>query len=265
MMRSLLLTLALLATLALPADGAGAAAGAPWAFPVDGWYTWQVAAVDGAPNWCCVDWNRGRSTPITCDLDGSHFNFSDDSSRFPDVGEVQVYALINDGKAARVRAMSPACPVESRGPITDFGRVEPAASLGWLKHHVRDDDSNALAAIAVHSGPEALAFLTGLALHGQDSELREEAVFWLAQTGAPESEAVIFAALRNESSAGARENAVFALSQLPDERAVASLVKIVHDVRMEREVREQALFWLVQSDSDEAYDSIDALLSKRVN
>jgi hypothetical protein len=333
MMRKLLLSLAVLAPLALPADGAGAAAGEPWAFPVDGWYTWQVAAVDNAPSWCCVDWNRGRSTAVACDLDGNDFNFgnfgdyADDGSRVPDVGQVQVYALISGGKSARVRAMSPACPVESHGPITDFGPVEPAASLGWLKHQLRDDDSNALAAIAVHRGPEALAFVTDLALHNQDTELREEAVFWLgqvriaeskativevmfgdqdpdmrasaafslaesaapdrtellirqgredrdtevrgqawfwlAQTGAPESEAAIFEALRIDPSAGARENAVFALSQLPDERAVSSLVKIVHDARMEREIREQALFWLVQSDSDEAYETIDALLSKR--
>lgn len=326
-MRSLLLTLALLALLALPADGAGAPAGEPWPFTVDGWYTWQVAAVDGAPSWCCVDWNRGRLTPIACDLDGNHFSFSDDSSNAAIEGEVQVYTLISGGKAIRVRAMSPACPVKSRGPITDFGRVAPAASLGWLKHQVRDDDSNALPAIAVHRGPEALAFLTDLALHDQDTELREEAVFWLgqvriaeskativelmfgdpdpdmrasaafalaesvapdrtellirlgredrdpevrgqawfwlAQTGAPESEGAIFEALRNDPSAGAREDAVFALSQLPDERAVSSLVKIVHDVRMEQEMREQALFWLVQSDADEAYETIDALLSKR--
>jgi hypothetical protein len=40
-------------------------------------------------------------------------------------------------------------------------------------------------------------------------------------------------------------------------------MKIVQDVRMERELREQALFWLVQSDADEAYETIDALLSKR--
>ena len=269
MMRSLVLTLALLTPLAWPApmawsaSAAAAAAGEPWPFTVDGWYTWQVAAVDNAPSWCCVNWNRGRSTAIACDLDGNHFSFSDDSSRVPDVGDVQVYALISGGDVVRVRALSPACPVESRGPITDIGRVEPAASLEWLKHRVRDDDSNALPAIAVHRGPEALAFLTEPALHDLDTKLREEAVFWLALTGAPESEAVIFAALRNESSAGAREHAVFALSQLPDERAVSSLMKIVRDVRMEREIREQALFWLVQSDADEAYETIDALLSKR--
>jgi hypothetical protein len=32
---------------------------------------------------------------------------------------------------------------------------------------------------------------------------------------------------------------------------------------LEREIREQALFWLVQSDADEAYETIDALFSKR--
>ena len=332
-MRSLLPALALLAPLASLAPVAGAIAAEPREFPADGWYTWQVAAVDDAPGWCCLDWNRGRSTATACNLDGKNFNygsigdFADDSSHLPTVGDAQLYALVNGGKPVRVRALSPACPVESRGPITDLGRIEPAASLAWLKPLVHDDDSNALAAIAVHRGREPLAFLTGLALHAEDSELREEVVFWLgqvritesrdtivglmfgdqdpdlrahaafslsqssasdrtellirlgredrdpevrgqawfwlAQTGAPESEAAIFAALREDPSAGAREEAVFALSQLPDERAVSSLTRIVHDTRMDLAMREQALFWLVQSDSDEAYETIEALLSKR--
>lgn len=229
-MRSLLLTLALLAA------GTGAAAETPREFPVDGWYSWQVAAVDDAPGWCCVDWNRGRSTATACDLDANdfnfgHFNFADGGSRAKSEDELQVYALIRGGQAVRVRAMSPACPVESRGSITDLGRVEPAASLAWLRQWVRDDDSNALAAIALHRGPESLAFLTDLALHEDDEELREEAVF--------------------------------ALSELPDDRAVGSLTQIVSDTGMDLAIREQALFWLAQSDSDEAYETIDALLSKR--
>jgi HEAT repeats len=325
------LWLALAPTLTLLAPGAEIAADDPLEFPVDGWYSWQVPAVDNAPNWCCLHWSAGRSTAIACDLEGNHFNFADDSSQAGTYGEVQVYALIRDGKAVRVRALSPACPVESREPIRHIGRVEPAVSLAWLKPQVHakvhKEDSNALAAIAVHRGREALAFLTDLALHEKDAELREEAVFWLgqvritesrativdlmfgdknpdlrahaafslaqssapdrtellirlgredrdadvrgqawlwlAQTGAPESEAAIFAALRQDPSAGAREEAVFALSELPDERAVRSLVKIVHDAGWDRVIREQALFWLVQSDSDEAYEAIDTLLSKR--
>jgi hypothetical protein len=324
--RSLLLVLTLLA------PTVGAAAEAPREFPVDGWYSWQVAAVDDAPGWCCVHWNHGRSTATACDLDANdfnfgHFNFADDGSHAADEAELQVYALIRGGEAVRVRAMSPACPVESQGPITDLGHVEPAASLAWLRQWVRDDDSNALAAIALHRGPESLAFLTDLALHEKDKELREEAVFWLgqariaesmptivelmfgdedpdmrahaafalaqssapertellirqgredraadvrgeawlwlAQSGAPESEAAIFAALREDPSIEAREQAVFALSELPDERAVGSLTQIVRDTGMDLAIREQALFWLAQSDSDEAYATIDALLSQR--
>ena len=325
-MRNLLLVL----TLLVPT--VGAAAETPREFPVDGWYSWQVAAVDDAPGWCCVDWNRGRSTATACDLDANdfnfgHFNFADDGSRATGESELQVYALIRGGEAVRVRAMSPACPVESQESITDLGHVEPAASLAWLRQWVRDDHSNALAAIALHRGPESLAFLTDLALHEADTELREEAVFWLsqariaeskativdllfedkdpdmrahaafalaqssapertellirqgredraadvrgeawlwlAQSGAPESEAAIFAALREDPSEDGREQAVFALSELPDERAVGSLTQIVRDTGMDLAIREQALFWLAQSDSDEAYETVDALLSKR--
>ena len=91
--------------------------------------------------------------------------------------------------------------------------------------------------------------------------MRSRAWFWLAQIEAPESEKEIGRAIVSDPSAEVREQAVFALSQLPEERAVRSLLGILEDARMDNEVRKQALFWLVQSDSDLAYESIDRLLT----
>jgi hypothetical protein len=317
--------LALFIPLALVAPIADAAPADSGAFAADGWYTWRVAAVDDAPRWCCLEWIGGRAVPTTCTLDADHFNFGSDRSRLPAVDELQLYGLARNGELARLRALSPACPVDSPVPPTDLGRIEPAASLAWLQPLARDDDSDALAAIAVHRGPEALAFLTGVARRDRDSDLRENAMFWLGQvrigeardtlvelmfddpdpdlreqaafsiaqstapdrtellirqgredadpdvrgqawfwladSGVADSEPVIFEALRTDPDADVREDAVFALSQLPDERAIASLLRIVNDPGMAHELREHALFWLVQSDSDEAYDAIDRLFS----
>lgn len=324
-MRNRLSTAALILPLLQFASTAGAAGSVGASFAADGWYTWRVAAVDDAPRWCCLDWIGGRAVPKTCTLGGGHFNFGDDHSRLPTTDEVQLYAQARGGDLVRVRALSPACPVDGPAALTDLGWVEPAVSLAWLQPLALDDDSDALAAIAVHRGPEALGVLTGLAQDDGDKDVREDAVFWLgqvrigeardtlvglmfddpdpelrekaafsiaqstapdraellirqgredasgevrgqawfwlAESGTPGCEPVIFEALRTDPDPQVREDAVFALSQLPDARAVASLLEIVNDTGMAQELRERALFWLVQSDSEEAYRAIDRLFS----
>jgi len=328
-MRRLKSALAIVVILAAFADTAAAG---PGPFDADGWYTWRVAAVDDAPRWCCLDWIGGRAVPKACTLGDGHFNFGEahsnsatDRPGLPPLDTVQLYAQARGGELVRVRALSPACPVDSPAAPTDLGRVEPAASLSWLRPLALDDESDALAAIAVHRGPEALQFLTGLAQDSEDMDLREGAVFWLGQVrigeargtlvglmfddpdpemrekaafsvaqsaapdradllirqgredadgevrgqawfwlaegGAPGCEPAIFEALRADPDPDVREHAVFALSQLPDARAVASLLRIVNDTGMARKLRERALFWLVQSDSEEAYRAIDRLFS----
>jgi len=79
---------------------------------------------------------------------------------------------------------------------------------------------------------------------------------------ATESEVEIRKAIDNERDADVREEAVFALSQLPEERAVKALASILEDKQLDMETREQALFWLAQADSDVALDYVDKLLSE---
>jgi HEAT repeat protein len=58
-----------------------------------------------------------------------------------------------------------------------------------------------------------------------------------------------------------RKNAVFALSLLPPEQAVDSLRMIIEDRDRDHELREIALFSLVNTDSDLAYAYLDRLLA----
>lgn len=314
----------------LLAAGPDAAANIPDSFPADGWYSWRVSAVEGAPNWCCLDWNGGESTPATCKLDDSSHSFGNFHSSIADTGELQIYVRIENNKADCIRALSPACPIEARSVIADLGKVDAAESVDWLKSYVRHSgqgDTNVLPAIAVHDGTAAYDFVNNLALNDEDTNLREDAVFWLgqvrivegkdtlvkimfddrnaglreraafslsqssatdvapllikqgredhaeevrskawfwlAQTGAAESEAAILQAVKDDANKNVREEAIFALSQLPDDQGVTSLLKVLNDKRMDRELREKALFWLAESDSDLAYAAIDKLLSAR--
>ena len=83
----------------------------------------------------------------------------------------------------------------------------------------------------------------------------------MAQTAADESEQAICYALLNDTNEDVREEAVFALSQLPEGRAVKALAEILEDKNLSMDIREQALFWLAQTESDEAFEYIDRLLS----
>ena len=95
----------------------------------------------------------------------------------------------------------------------------------------------------------------------EDPEVRSKAWFWLAQTGAAESEEAIQWAIANDPDDDVRREAVFAMSRLPGERGIDALFGVLGDRQMDREVREQALFWLAQSDSDRAFEYLDRLLA----
>ncbi len=230
----------------------------------DGWHTWRVAAIESAPEICCFRWNMGKTSARGCHLDKGHGGFSTNSDGNNATDELQVYALLDNGEVKELRALSSSCPVTADSAIADLGPVSPDTSAAWLEGRIETNDeiaSDALAAIAFHSGSDARDALIRQGRRSDDAEIRSEAWFWLAQTEAEESEDVILKAMRDDKDDDVREEAVFALSQLPNERAVQALALILEDGRLDKDLREQALFWLTQADSDEAFEYIDRILS----
>jgi hypothetical protein len=116
-------------------------------------------------------------------------------------------------------------------------------------------------AVAQTKKPAAIQGLVRQGRGDASTQVRAQAWFWLAQTGAAEAEAAIRSALSTEKSRHVRDQAVFALSQLPEPGNVAALVRVAEDRGIERDARKQALFWLGQSESDEALHYLDRLLS----
>jgi hypothetical protein len=57
------------------------------------------------------------------------------------------------------------------------------------------------------------------------------------------------------------EDAIAAISAHAGDAAFAALTGLLEDRKRGKETREQALFWLAQSDSDEAFEYLDALIS----
>jgi hypothetical protein len=116
-------------------------------------------------------------------------------------------------------------------------------------------------AVAQTKKPAAIQALARQGREDTSTQVRGQAWFWLAQTGTADAEATIRSALSAEKSRHVRDQAVFALSQLPEPGNVAALVRVAEDRGMQRDARKQALFWLGQSESDEALRYLDRLLN----
>ncbi|MEX2124829.1 MAG: HEAT repeat domain-containing protein [Woeseia sp.] len=228
------------------------------ALAADGLYTWRVAATDDAPCWCCVGWTSGTPVGRACDLDSRNANYSTADDFLATGGEMQIYALIESGKAERIRVLSPQCAVTSRRDLIDLGPVEVDESLAWLKANATSSEStstDALAAIAVHKGSAAMRFLIDTAEAGPTMELRKDAIFWMSQARISESADELERMMFRDGSAEIRQHAAFALSQSTAENRSDALIRQGREDN-DPEVRSQAWFWLAQTGASESEDAI---------
>jgi HEAT repeat protein len=261
--------------------------------PRDGWVSWQVAAVDGAPDWCC--WSNSdnfRNAPRTaCKLDGKQGGWGNRDGETTD--QVRIYARTAGGKLDRLRVLSVTCPAEAATPIRDLGTVAENDSARWLVGLAKQKNENVLTALAINRGDVARDALSDIARNDTRGETRQKAVFWLAQVrgeeGAdiassvmfndkdpevrehaafalsqsetPRAEADLTRLLNTDKDDEVREGAVFALSQLPDERAARALIATAENRSLARELRKKAVFWLSQSESDAAQKYLERVLT----
>lgn len=301
--------------------------------PQDGWVSWKISVVKNAPNWCCYDWRGEQAVKKVCNLDSRHINYGGsryDNRRVIDnaIDDMQIYAFMKDGQPEKIRALSSSCPVKTKTAITDIGPVNINDSVDWLASYISpqsDISGHALAAVAVHAGNKSRNILVDTAqtdsntqnrmdavfwmgqIRALDTEkeikqimfgdenskvrqhaafslsqsvipgraeslvrlgnsdpndnVRSQAWFWLAQTKAEQSETAIFKALQTEGSREVQEQAVFALSQLPEKRAVNALVTIIENQELPRRLRKNALFWMAQNESIQAFEYLEKMLA----
>ena len=90
---------------------------------------------------------------------------------------------------------------------------------------------------------------TNSAIHAMGAMDAEASVAWLVQQA--------------RQGSAVSEDAVIALAMHTEDVALPALQSLVEDRKEEQDLREKALFWLAQSDSDEAYRYIDRLLGQR--
>ncbi len=115
----------------------------------DGWYTWRVASV-------------------------SEFD------------EEQFYVLVKSGEPRKIEIVGHWCSDRKHNSAVDLGLLETDASIDWLQQYTgkrSDLGSDALAAISRHTGSRALSILIDIVESDAHMDVREEAVFWMANSG----------------------------------------------------------------------------------
>ena len=141
---------------------AGASSQARAAEPInltdDGWYTWRVASAG-------------------------------------EYNEEQFYVQLKSGQPKEIEIVGHWCNSWHRSDknypeATDLGLLDTDTSIDWLQQLTgerSDLSSDALAAISMHEGSRAVQILIDVVESDAHMDIREEAVFWMAQSDSEEA------------------------------------------------------------------------------
>lgn len=223
--------------------------------PKDGWASWQVEAVEDAPESCCFSSWKGAPESRTCNLDNDNQSYGSRDNATTDT--VRVYARLANGRVERLRTFAASCPVKTRTPIHNLEGISTEDSARWvigLKASKLDHDAW-LSSLAQHRGDIAFNELKTMARSGPATETRKQAIFWLAVLRGTAGAEVVSHLLFNDADAGIREHATFAVTQSKSPSIAADLIR-AGKTDVSGDVREQAWFWLAQEGAPEAEAAI---------
>lgn len=151
------------------------------------------------------------------------------------------------------------------GRITDLGTLSApmaAKALIALAGKERRAGQAIFAAIIADSAviwPDLLAIAKNTAAPTSN---RKDAVFWLSQeAGDAATRGISEIAEDEDQDREVRDQAVFALSQLPTDKGVPILIRLARSNK-DPKVRRKALFWLGQSDDPRALALFEEILTK---
>jgi len=173
-------------------------------------------------------------------------------------------AQLGDEEAAAstmeaVTAIAPGVPQPAQPPQPAVAVApRPGRAPRESDDRCEDDDDDiriaALNAVLQMDADRAVPLLkTVLARRDEGSAcLRRKAVFLVSQKRSDETSRILLDAVRNDPDKEVREQAVFWLSQVPGDETVAALDSILQDPKSDPEIQEKAIFALSQHRSPRA-------------
>ena len=116
--------------------------------------------------------------------------------------------------------------------------------------------------ISQHRSPEAPAFLIEIAEGSATREVRKQAIFWLGQIAGKKTLQTLRGIVDDDSDAEIQSHAVFALTQHRDKQEVAKILIDIARSHRSPKVRKKAIFWLSQTDDEQALTFFKEVLAK---
>ena len=164
--------------------------------------------------------------------------------------------LVAPGRGSKLREQAAFWMGEARG-------VRGYETLRRLVREDKDPDfrEHAVFALSESPVPEALDTITDVARTDANPGVRGQALFWLAQKAGRRAAAAITRSIEEDPETEVKKKAVFALSELPDGEGVPLLIGLARANRNPA-VREQAFFWLGQSEDARALDFLAEVLKR---
>lgn len=121
----------------------------------------------------------------------------------------------------------------------------------------REIKEDIITAVGIHeNSQDGYKFLHRLIFSNEDEELREEAVFWIAQYDRPEVVDLMKKIANEDKSENVREKAVFGLYIIDTDESTDILIDLARHAKRTH-IRKQAILWLGQTASKKAVEALD--------
>ena len=130
-----------------------------------------------------------------------------------------------------------------------------------LKNIVQNDPDlevreKAIFALAQSPNPKGMSMVFDAAKNNPDASIRKKAIFWVGQhIESAEQADQLRQLMTTDPVQENREQVIFALSQAPESLGLPALIDIAKN-HPDRETRNKAIFWLGQSDSPKARETL---------
>ncbi|MGQ0815725.1 MAG: HEAT repeat domain-containing protein [Gemmatimonadota bacterium] len=147
-----------------------------------------------------------------------------------------------------------------------LGQAAGPAAVPGLRKFIQDDDGeigkSAAFALSQIRNDESVRVLIDAARSSElSNDVRKSAIFWLGQAAGEKATAGLKDLLTDEDSE-VKKQAVFALAQMKSAQSVDALIEAVKTSK-DREVRKSALFWLGQSKDPRVLALFEDILLKQ--
>jgi hypothetical protein len=203
---------------------------------------------------------RGNSWNYTTNKNG------DEWMPLCDEGPVRIAMNVEAGRVTNVRTYV-GREWRPSPEATDLGRVSAREASDFLLATAQRPNVNAsrdaIFAATLADSAEIARPLLRIARNAELSkEIRKNAVFWLGQEAAEAATVGLKELIESREEIDVREQAIFALSQRPNEESVPTLIGLVRRRDIDPRLKKNALFWLGQKDDPRVIALLEEILIK---